>query len=137
MAPVAQEETCCDDRTPLLVQRYIVRGVGDVGSVRSATPPLEARSSFIYGLNTSSGSVAFQTLVQNAVPPTVRGRAFALPDVTWQSGRLVSIAVGGVLAGRFGIGPLFVGGGALLILAGLVGLATLPPALKTPPTSER
>lgn len=38
----------------------------------------------LYGLNTSSGMVAYQTVVQREVPSSLRGRAFALLDVVWQ-----------------------------------------------------
>jgi MFS family permease len=72
--------------------------------------------------------VAFQTMVQRNVPPELRGRAFALLDVVWQSGRLVSIAVGAGLVAIIGIRWLFVIGGALLIVAGALGMLGLPPS---------
>jgi predicted MFS family arabinose efflux permease len=104
---------------------YLIRGAGDIalGLLRSGV----AGAGFLalYGVNTSSGMVAFQTLVQRAVSPQLRGRAFALLDVTWQSGRLLSIAAGGVIASVIGIRGLFLIGGALLIAAGMVGLARL------------
>jgi MFS family permease len=62
------------------------------------------------------------------VPPELRGRAFALLDVVWQSGRLVSIAVGAGLVAIIGIRWLFVIGGALLIVAGALGMLGLPPS---------
>jgi len=79
----------------------------------------------IYGINTSSGMVAFQTMVQRDVPAAVRGRAFAILDVVWQTGRLLSIAVGAGLVATIGIRSLFLIGGALLALAGAVGLLSL------------
>ena len=105
---------------------YIVRGVGDIDLGALSNGVAGGGLLVLYGLNTSSGTVAFQTLVQDAVPETLRGRAFALLDVTWQSGRLLSIAVGGVLAGAVGIRPVFYAGGSLLLLAGAFGLAALP-----------
>jgi MFS family permease len=80
----------------------------------------------VYGLNTSSGTVAFQTLVQQGVSADLRGRAFALLDAVWQSGRLVSIALGGVAASVFGIRPLYLAGGALLVVAAAVGALLMP-----------
>ena len=79
----------------------------------------------VYGFNTSSGIVTYQTMVQREVPAKVRGRAFALLDIVWQSGRLASIAVGAGLAASIGIRALFVLGGALLILSGFLGLISL------------
>lgn len=104
---------------------YIVRGAGDIGLGLLSNGVVGGALLFVYGLNTSSGTVAFQTLVQEAVPAQLRGRAFALLDVTWQVGRLVSIAVGGGVGAGVGIRPVFIGGGCLLVLAGGLGLWTL------------
>ena len=77
------------------------------------------------GLNTSTGMVVFNSTVQGAVPDAVRGRVFTLLDVTWSTMELVSLGLGGVLVDRVGIRPIYWGGGALLALAGLLGLALL------------
>jgi predicted MFS family arabinose efflux permease len=79
----------------------------------------------VYGLNTSSGMVAYQTMVQREVPSAIRGRTFALLDVVWQSGRLVSVAAGGAMGATIGVRAVFVIGGALLAMAGIVGVLTL------------
>lgn len=50
---------------------------------------------------------------------------FAFYDVVWQTGRLASIGVGGVLADTLGITAVYYLGGALLLLAALVGLSRL------------
>ncbi|MFN2452442.1 MAG: MFS transporter [Candidatus Dormibacteria bacterium] len=105
---------------------YLIRGAGDIGLGLTGNAIAGGGLLFLYGLNTSSGSVAFQTLVQESAPPGLRGRVFALLDVTWQFGRLVSIGLGGGLAVAVGIRPVFVGGGILLGMAGAVGLLTLP-----------
>jgi predicted MFS family arabinose efflux permease len=124
---------------------YVIRGAGDVGLGLLSNGVAGSALLFVYGLNTSSGTVAFQTLVQEAVPAHLRGRAFALLDVTWQLGRLVSIAVGGAVAAGIGIRPVFLGGGCLLLLAGALGLRRLhsaqssasePQAPATPPGNE-
>jgi MFS family permease len=85
----------------------------------------------LYGVNTSSGMVAYQSLVQRRVPEENRGGGFALLDVTWQSARLLSIAAGGAIAAAIGIRPLFLAGGCLLVLAGGVGLFGLQRRLST------
>ena len=105
---------------------YAIRGVGDV--LLSVLPSGAGAAAVLalYGVNTSSGMVSFQRLVQEGVEPELRGRAFALLDGVWQSGRLASIAAGGFAASAFGVRPLYAGGGVLLVVAGLVGAVGLP-----------
>jgi predicted MFS family arabinose efflux permease len=69
---------------------------------------------FVYGLNTSTGMVVFNSTVQGAVPDAARGRVFTLQDVTWSAMRLLSLALGGLIVDAIGIEPLFWVGGALL-----------------------
>ncbi len=106
---------------------YVIRGAGDVGLGLLSQGAAGGLLLALYGMNTSSGMVSFQTLVQREVPSALRGRAFALLDVVWQSGRLLSVAAGGALAAVIGIRALFELGGALLILAGLAGWLRLRP----------
>ncbi len=80
---------------------------------------------FIYGLNTSTGVVVFNSTVQGAVPDRVRGRVFTMLDVSWNAMRLLSLAVGGLVVDRLGIQPLFWSGGVLLALSGVLGLVLL------------
>lgn len=80
---------------------------------------------FIYGLNTSTGMAVFSATVQGAVPNEVRGRVFTLLDVSWNAMRLLSLAIGAVMVDAIGIRPLFWTGGALLGLAGILGLVLL------------
>jgi MFS family permease len=104
---------------------YVIRGIGDV-LLAIATPlPLAMLILFVYGLNTSTGMVVFSSTVQGVVPDTVRGRVFTLLDVSWNTMRLLSLAVGGLVVDTLGIQPLFWGGGALLALAGVLGLVLL------------
>jgi len=104
---------------------YIIRGVGDV-LIAVVTPlPIALLILFVYGLNTSTGMVVFNSTVQGAVPDQVRGRVFTLLDVTWNVMRLLSLALGGVLVDAWGIAPVYWLGGSLLALAGFLGLALL------------
>lgn len=100
---------------------YVIRGAGDIalGLINNSVGGGILLG--LYGINTSSGMIAFQTMVQREVPERFRGRAFALLDVVWQTARLASIGVGAGLAAIFGIRALYVVGGALLIGAGTVG----------------
>ncbi len=102
---------------------YLLRGVVDLvlASVRSL--PLAAGSLIAYGLCTSTGGVAFISLLQSHVEDRTRGRVFATMDLLWQGGRLVSLGVGGLLADRVGVRAVYYLGGVLLLLAGAVGFA--------------
>jgi MFS family permease len=52
---------------------------------------------------------------------------FAGFDLLWQAGRLASLVLGGVVADALGIRAVYYLGGVLLLVAGAVGLAGLPP----------
>ncbi|MHB8718418.1 MAG: MFS transporter [Candidatus Dormibacteria bacterium] len=104
---------------------YLLRGAGDVGLGLLDNGLAGAGLLFLYGLNTSSGSVAYQHLVQTRVPPALRGRAFGALDLTWQLARLASLGTGSLLVARLGVRDLFIAGGLLLALAGAAGMAWL------------
>ncbi len=104
---------------------YVVRGIGDVLLAVVTPLPVALLILFVYGLNTSIGMVVFTSTVQGAVPDAVRGRVFTLLDVGWNAMRLVSLALGGLVVDELGVRPLFWGGGTLLALAGVLGLALL------------
>lgn len=102
---------------------YVIRGFGDV-LIAVLTPfPVAVFILFVYGLNTSTGMVVFNSTIQGAIPEAMRGRVFTLLDMDWSIFTLISLAVGGVVVDRFGIEPVFWAGGTLLVIAGLMGLA--------------
>lgn len=104
---------------------YIVRGIGDVLLAVFTPLPIALVLLFVYGLNTSTGMVVFNATIQTLIPDAVRGRVFTLLDITWNTMRLVSLALGGLIVDTLGVQPLFWGGGALLIVAGVLGLGLL------------
>lgn len=113
-----------DPRRPLYVfGPYVLRGLVDLvlASVRSL--PVAAGALAVYGVGTSTGAVTFNSLLQSQVTDRTRGRVFALMDLLWQTGRLVSLGVGGLLADTIGIRAVFYLGGVLLLLAAAVGFA--------------
>lgn len=113
-----------DPRRPLFVfGPYAVRGVVDLVLAVVTTVPLAAGALLFYGLSTSTGIVTFSSLVQSRVPEDLRGRAFAGFDVLWQTGRMVSLLGGGLLADAAGIRAVYVLGGLLLLAAAAVGAA--------------
>jgi MFS family permease len=115
---------------------YLLRGVVDLVVATVTALPAALAAMAAYGLGTSTGAVTFNSLLQAHVSPETRGRVFAGMDLLWQSGRLVSLAGGGLLADTIGIRAVYYLGGVLLLLAGALGLAGLsrsgPPATARP-----
>jgi len=118
----------------LLFVPYLIRGAGDIALGLVAGLPWALVILFVYGLNTSTGMVASTTILQTVIPDRVRGRVFTLLDVTWAAMRLVSLGLGGVLADRIGVSAVYVIGGMLLALAGVLGLTLLA---RLPLSTER
>ncbi len=111
-----------DPRRPLFVfGPYAVRGVIDLVLAFVTTIPLAAGALLFYGLSTSTGNVTFSSLVQSRVPVELRGRAFAGFDMLWQTGRLLSLLGGGLLADTVGIRAVYLLGGLLLLAAAATG----------------
>ena len=111
-----------DPRRPLFVfGPYAVRGAVDLVLAVVTTVPLAAGALLFYGLSTSTGNVTFSSLVQSRVPEELRGRAFAGFDVLWQTGRLLSLLGGGLLADAVGIRAVYLLGGLLLLAAAAAG----------------
>lgn len=102
---------------------YVIRGIGDLLLAITRSVPAAWFLLFVYGLNTSSGMVIYQTAVQRHVPDAMRGRVFTWLDVVWNVMRIVSLGLGGWLADRAGVEAVYYVGGALLVLSGFVGLA--------------
>ncbi len=104
---------------------YIIRGIGDALLAVATAAPVAWLLLFIYGLNTSSGMVVYQTWVQRQVPDAVRGRVFTWLDVVWNVMKVISLGMGGWLAERAGIEAVYYLGGAMLVASGLIGLVAL------------
>jgi MFS family permease len=104
---------------------YLIRGVGDILLATIRSVPVALFLLFVYGLNTSTGMVVFSSTVQGAVPDAMRGRVFTLLDVTWSLMQLLSLAIGGVLVDLVEVQAVYWAGGALLFVAGVLGLALL------------
>lgn len=103
---------------------YAVRGGVDLTLAAVTSPVVAGSALVIYGVSTSTGMIAYQSTLQTTVPAEVRGRAFAFYDVLWNTARLVSLAVGGVLAETIGVRAVYAVGGILLFAAAAVGLIT-------------
>jgi len=129
LAPLLVVRRLRDPRRPLLVfGPYAVRGLVDLVLSIVTTVPLAAGALLFYGLSTSTGNVTFSSLLQSRVPDGLRGRAFAGFDVLWQTGRLLSLLGGGLLADAVGIRAVYLLGGLLLLAAAGVGASSARPS---------
>ena len=104
---------------------YLIRGVGDVLIAVVTAVPAAWLLLVIYGLNTSSGMVTYQTWIQRRVPDAVRGRVFTWLDIVWNVMKIISLGAGSWLALRTGVQVVYYVGGSLLFFSGLIGLVTL------------
>ena len=140
LGPLLLARRITDPRRPLFVfGPYAVRGLVDLVLAVATSLPLAAGALAFYGLSTSTGNVTFASLIQSRVPQDLRGRAFAGFDMLWQSGRLLSLLGGGLLADAVGIQAVYLLGGLLLLTAAAVGSlaarATAPDNDQTGPTA--
>ena len=125
LGPLLLLRRIADPRRALFVfGPYAVRGLVDLVLVLVTSVPLAATALVVYGLSTSTGSVTFSALVQSRVPDHLRGRAFAGFDIVWQTGRMLSLLGGGLLADTVGIRAVYLIGGLLLLAAAALGAAS-------------
>jgi MFS family permease len=122
---------------PLLLRRFIrpgdkrwlfgplaVRGGVDLSLAAVANPVFAGGALVAYGMSTSTGTIAYQSTVQTLVPADTRGRAFGFFDGVWSSARLISLAVGGVLAELVDVRFVYLLSALLLFAAAAVGFTT-------------
>ena len=110
------------DSPALIFIPYVARGVIDAVLAFLTGFWLPALLLLLYGVNTATGGVAYTTLLQRRVPDDYRGRVFTAFNMVWQGGRLASLTLAGLVVDIFSIRTLYVSAGALLILAGILGL---------------
>lgn len=112
-------------RPAYLFGPYLLRGLVDLflASFSSFMGALFALGA--YGFGGSVGNVTFNSILQSVIPDDKRGRVFAFYDVVWQTGRLASIGIGGILADTAGITAVYYLGGSVLIIAASIGFVRL------------
>ncbi|HEX6595644.1 MAG TPA: MFS transporter [Acidimicrobiales bacterium] len=138
LGPLVLRRLLADFRRPsLLFGPYLLRGAVDLALAASSNFGLSLALLATYGVGTSTGMVTYNSVLQSTVPDRLRGRIFAFYDVVWQSSRLASLGLGGVLADALGVRAVYVLGGLLLLVAGALGLARLrPPDLRVEAAGE-
>ena len=106
LGPPVLRRLIADPRRPgILFGPYLLRGGVDLTLAASSSFGVAVVSLGACGLGTSTGMVTYNSMLQTTVPDRLTGRVFAFYDVMWQGGRLVSIAMGGVLADAIGVAP--------------------------------
>lgn len=114
-------------RPRVVFAAFGLRGLVDLVLASITALPTVLASLVCYGLGTSTGNVTFSSIIQSHVPPELRGRVFSAFDLIWQSMRLASLLVGGLVADTLGIRAVFYTGGVLLLAAALAGVTASTP----------
>ena len=105
---------------------YLLRGSVDLILAQTRNFGIALGALALYGVGTSTGNITYNSVLQTIITDRLRGRVFAFYDITWQTSRLASIGIGGILADHYGITVVYWIGGALLIAAGTLGLTANP-----------
>jgi predicted MFS family arabinose efflux permease len=128
LGPLLLARLVSNPRRPALVfGPLLLRGLVDLVLATTRNLGVAMGALAIYGVGTSTGMVTYNSLLQAEVTPELRGRVFAGFDLLWQAGRLASLGLGGVAADALGIHAVYYLGGLLLLVAGAIGFAGLPP----------
>ena len=105
---------------------YLVRGAVDLTLAIVTSPIIAGGALVAYGMSTSTGTIAYQTTLQQAVPADTRGRAIALFDIVWNATRLTSLAAGALVADHIDIRWVYAAAATLLIAAAVIGFTSMP-----------
>jgi MFS family permease len=137
VGPLVLQRYVNDVRHPLLLfGPYMLRGLVDLTLAAVSNFAVALMSLGFYGIGTSTANVTYNTVLQTTTPDRFRGRIFAFYDIVWQTGRLISIGAGGILADQLGIRGVYIMGGLLLLAAGTAGFALVPRTLMTTPITQ-
>jgi len=112
-------------RPTVVFTAFGLRGLVDLVLASVTALPAALGALVCYGIGTSTGNIAFASIIQSHVPDRLRGRVFSAFDLIWQSMRLASLLLGGLLADTAGIRAVYYLGGVLLAAAALAGLTML------------
>lgn len=136
--PLVLQRFVTDVRRPsLMFGPYLLRGIVDLVLAAFSNFAVALGALAVYGLGTSTGNVTYNSALQAATPERLRGRVFAFYDVVWQTARLISIGVGGVLADQLGVRGVYIMGGSLLLAAAGLGFARVPSSTMINPIPDR
>jgi len=80
---------------------------------------------FVAGVGNGSGSVFYESLLQERVPDSLRGRVLAASEATLDASFLLGALVAGMVGSRLGVRVAFAGSGALFLVAALLTRLTI------------
>lgn len=115
-------------RARLVLRPFPLRGVVDLVLAVTTRLSVAAAGLVAYGVGTWTGAVTFGSLLQAETEDRLRGRVFAMMDVIRQVGRLLPLAVAGIVADLVDVWVLYVGGSVLLLMAAAYGAARRGPS---------
>lgn len=122
LGPLLLSRLTDDPRRPVYVLGpFVLRAVVDTVLATVTGLAAAMATMLAYGIGTSTGAVTFNSLLQAETPERLRGRVFAGFDMLWQSGRLLSLLAGGLLADTLGIRAVYYLGAVLLLAAATAG----------------
>jgi MFS family permease len=106
---------------PIIAAAYTAFGVLLVLVGLSDAIPLTLALLFGVGVANMAYVIPSQTLFQQRTPPELMGRVVSFRFALVFGGMSIAMALGGLLVGVFGPGPVIAGGGVVSIVAGLAG----------------
>jgi MFS transporter, DHA3 family, macrolide efflux protein len=118
----------------LLGTSILLMGVGTAAYSQMPTLQTAAAALFVSGIILPFLLVAFITLVQLTTDNAYMGRVMSLVTMCMSVASILSLTASGALTDLFGVRQVIAGGGAILVISGVVGLlvvrsgATLRPA---------
>jgi MFS family permease len=121
-------------RPTVVFAAFGLRGAVDWVLATVTALPAALAALMCYGIGTSTGNVAFSTVIQSHVADKLRGRIFSAFDLIWQAMRLASLLAGGLLADTIGIRAVYYLGGALMAAAALAGWTSAGSPIPAPRT---
>ena len=106
----------------MIIVAYTVFGIGAILLGAVHTVPLVLALSFGMGIANMAFVIPSQTLFQERTPSELMGRVVSFRFALVFGGMSVAMAIGGLLIGVLGAGPVFMGAGVISVAAGLAGL---------------
>jgi predicted MFS family arabinose efflux permease len=100
---------------------YAVRGGVDLTLAATADAYVAGGALVLYGTATSTGTIAYHSTLQSLVPSATRGRTMTFFDLLWNTARLTSLGLGGLLADTVGIRAVYAAAGAVLVVSAAYG----------------
>jgi MFS family permease len=92
---------------------------------------------FVAGLGNGSGTVFYESLLQERVPEALRGRVLAASEAMLDGAFLVGVFAAGLVGERLGVRGAFVCSGLMFLLAGLVSYRMIRSRKAGPVEGER